>query len=208
MKRSEFYQRLKTHQIIASVKEPKSLERALHAPISAVVLSIGNLGTMKRYVDLFVSHQIPVFLHLERMGGISFDREGMAYIGNIVKPTGIVTTRNSLIKLAKKHDLLTIQRLFLVDSDSVSMGLQSVKETLPDALEIMPALLPEQIKEYSDALSIPIIAGGLIRNIQQIETALSHNAIAVSTGTSELWHAYSVSKTERKEEAYTYVTRG
>ncbi|WP_035318718.1 glycerol-3-phosphate responsive antiterminator [Brevibacillus laterosporus] len=187
MNQAEFYARLARHKIIASIKQPKSLERALEGPISAVVLSIGNLNTMKRYVDLFKSHQIPVFLHLERIGGISYDREGMAYVGENVKPTGIVATRNTLIKLAKKHGLLTIQRLFLVDSDSLKSGIQSIQETQPDAVEIMPALLPEYIIEYRNSLQQPIIAGGLIKRREQMVTALSHGAIAVSVGKHQLW---------------------
>nr|WP_236871118.1 glycerol-3-phosphate responsive antiterminator [Brevibacillus laterosporus] len=159
----------------------------MEAPISAVVLSIGNLGTMKRYVDLFQSHQIPVFLHMERMGGISYDREGMAYLGENVRPTGIVTTRNTLIKLAKKHGMLTIQRLFLVDSDSLKSGIHSIQETQPDAVEIMPALLPEYIIEYRNSLQQPILAGGLITKREQMVTALQHGAIAVSLGNHQLW---------------------
>lgn len=187
MEQSELYGRLNKYKKIASIKEPKSIEKALEADVSAVALSIGNIGVIKRYVDLFKSHDIPVFLHLERIGGISHDREGIAFLAQYVKPTGIVTTRNSLVKLAKKQGLLTIQRLFLVDSDSIKSGIQSVKETEPDAVEIMPALLPEFIMEYKKEIDSTIIAGGLIRNKEQMIRALQHGAIAVSSGNYQLW---------------------
>lgn len=187
MKQAEWYERLKKYKKIASIKEPKSIEMALEADVSAVVLSIGNIGIIKRYVDLFKSQDIPVFLHLERIGGISYDREGIAFLAQYVKPTGIVTTRNSLVKLAKKRGLLTIQRLFLVDSDSIKSGIQSVRETEPDAVEIMPALLPEFIMEYKKEMDRTIIAGGLIQNKDQMIRALQHGAIAVSCGNYQLW---------------------
>lgn len=187
MDQAAFYERLTRYKIIASVKEPKSLEKAAEARVSAAVLSIGNIGSIKRYVDFFKTHAMPVFLHVDRIGGISHDREGVAFLAQYVKPAGIVTTRNTLIKLAKKQGLLTIQRLFLVDSDSIKSGLQSVQETQPDAVEIMPALLPEFIQEYRRELELPIIAGGLIRKREQMEQALRHGAIAVSVGDHRLW---------------------
>ncbi|MEJ8544282.1 glycerol-3-phosphate responsive antiterminator [Brevibacillus borstelensis] len=188
MNQAEFYERLARQKMIASVKEPKYLEKAAEAEVGAVVLSTGNIGVIKRYVDFFKSHDVPVFLHLERIGGISYDREGVAFVAHYVKPDGIVTTRNTLIKLAKKEKLLTIQRLFLVDSDALKSGLLSVKETQPDAVELMPALLPEFIAEYAQELKgTPIIAGGLIRKREQMETALQYGAAAVSVGSYSLW---------------------
>jgi glycerol uptake operon antiterminator len=187
LNQAQFYERLSRYKMIASVKEAKWLEQAAEAEVSAVVLSVGNIGVIKRYVDFFKAHDLPVFLHLERIGGISYDREGVAFLAQYVKPSGIVTTRNTLIKLAKKQGLLTIQRLFLVDSDSIKSGLQSVRETQPDAVEIMPALLPECIQAYRQELDLPIITGGLIRKREQMEVALRHGAIAVSVGSHPLW---------------------
>ncbi|GAA4720152.1 glycerol-3-phosphate responsive antiterminator [Brevibacillus fulvus] len=187
MDQAAFYERLQHYRMIASVKKPNTLERALAANVSAAVLSIGNIGVIKHYVNLFKNCQMPVFVHLERIGGISFDREGIAFLAQYVKPTGIVTTRNTLIKLAKKEGMLTIQRLFLIDSDSIVSGLQSVQETQPDAVEIMPALLPEYIGRFSSELNQPIIAGGLIRERAQMLAALDKGAVAVSVGTHQLW---------------------
>lgn len=187
MHQKEFLARLDQYKLIASIKEAKHLEKAAEADLSAVVLSVGNIGVIKGYVDFFKSRHIPVFLHLERIGGISHDREGIAFLSHYVKPDGVVTTRNTLIKLAKKQGLLTIQRHFLVDSDAHKSGLQSIVETQPDAVELMPGLLPEFIEEYRSALDTPIIAGGLIRKREQMEEVLQHGATAVSVGSPLLW---------------------
>ena len=132
-----------------------------------------------------------------QIGGISYDREGIAFLAHYVKPDGIVTTRNTLVKLAKKQGLLTIQRLFLVDSDSLKSGLLSIQDTQPDAVELMPALLPEYIEEFRSMIDTPIIAGGLLRKREQMEVVLQHGATAVSVGSPSLWkesfiHDYSV----------------
>ena len=80
-----------------------------------------------------------------------------------MKPTGIVTTKSSLIQLAKQEGLLTIQRLFLIDPDAVHNGLKSTKEIQPDALEVMPGLIPEMIQQLKKETDLPLITGGLIK---------------------------------------------
>ncbi|WP_368784322.1 glycerol-3-phosphate responsive antiterminator, partial [Acinetobacter baumannii] len=75
---------------------------------------------------MYKAQGIPVFVHAERIGGMSQDKEGVAFLARCVKPDGIVTTRHSLIKQAKKQGLLTVQRFFLVDSDAMTAILQSV----------------------------------------------------------------------------------
>ncbi|ERI09078.1 glycerol-3-phosphate responsive antiterminator [Aneurinibacillus aneurinilyticus ATCC 12856] len=187
VKRTDFYAELEASRKIASIKDEKFLEKALDADVGAVVLSIGNIGNITRYVQLYKSHGIFVFVHPERIGGMSQDKEGIAFLARCVKPDGIVTTRNSLIKQAKKHGLLTIQRFFLVDSDAIKSSLESVRETAPDAVEIMPGLLPEFITEFRRHICVPVIAGGLLSNRNQMVKALRNGAIAVSMGNHRLW---------------------
>lgn len=155
MDRTEFYTRLTASRKIASIKDERLLEKALTADVGSVVLSVGNVGNIARYVQLYKAQGIPVFVHAERIGGMSQDKEGVAFLARCVKPDGIVTTRHSLIKQAKKQGLLTVQRFFLVDSDAMTAILQSVRETEPDAVEIMPALLPAFIAEFSQTALRP-----------------------------------------------------
>ncbi|MDK2910982.1 MAG: glycerol uptake operon antiterminator [Bacteroidales bacterium] len=153
--KAQFYQRVASIKKIAAIKEPKYLEKALEAELSAVVLSIGNIAVIKRYVDLFKRPNFPVFLHIERIGLNSNNKDGVDFIAHYIKPVGIVSTSNNLIIQAKKQGLLTIQRLFLVDSDAVKSGLQSIQETQPDAVELMPALVTDYIAEFRKENDLP-----------------------------------------------------
>lgn len=130
-------------------------------------------------------------MHLEKIPGISYDREGLRFIAKFVRPTGIVTTKSSLIQLAKNEGLLTIQRLFLIDSDALANGLKAVNEIEPHALEIMPGLIPEMIRKVKHETDVPIITGGLIQNAGHIEEALESGALAASTGRAWLWKKYA-----------------
>ncbi len=127
---------------------------------------------------------------MEKIPGISYDREGLKFIAKFVKPTGIVTTKSSLIQFAKNEGLLAIQRLFLIDTDAVANGLKTVNEIQPHALEVMPGLIPEMIKKIKKETDLPIITGGLIQHARHIEEALSSGAVAASTGRSWLWKKY------------------
>ncbi len=61
MNQAQFYERLSRYKMIASVKEAKCLEKAAKAELSAVVPSVGNIGIIKRYIDFFKEHHLPVF---------------------------------------------------------------------------------------------------------------------------------------------------
>ncbi|KPB05584.1 glycerol-3-phosphate responsive antiterminator [Bacillus sp. CHD6a] len=187
----EFIQRLNHDRMIASIKDTKSLDQFIESDIQCAFLLVGNISVIKRYVDLLKKHNRFVFLHLEKIPGVSFDREGLKFIAKYVQPTGIVTTKSSLIQLAKKEGLLTIQRLFLVDTEAVKNGLKAVNTIQPHALEIMPALMPEMIVKLKRKTNLPIITGGLIQHNQQIDDAIQSGAIAVSTGKPRFWQVQS-----------------
>lgn len=146
-KEADFLQQLGQDRLIASIKSPKNLEQFLETEIQAAFLLTGNISVIKRYVDLLKQHNRTVFLHIEKIPGISYDREGLKFLAKFVKPTGIVTTKSSLINYAKQEGLVAIQRLFLVDTDAVAQGLKTVQDIKPDALELMPGLIPEMIEK-------------------------------------------------------------
>ncbi|MGA9286920.1 MAG: glycerol-3-phosphate responsive antiterminator [Anaerobacillus sp.] len=185
-----FIERLKDDRMIAAIKDPKSFDRFIESDLQSAFLLMGNISVIKRYVDKLKKHDRHVFLHIEKIPGISYDKEGLKFISKFVKPTGIVTTKSSLIQLAKQEELLTIQRLFLIDTDAVHNGLKSTKEIQPDALEVMPGLIPEMIQQLKKETDLPLITGGLIQNTSHIEQALASGAEAVSTGRSWLWKKY------------------
>ena len=59
--------------------------------------------------------------------------------------------------------------------------------TKPDIMEIMPGTMGKIIKRFSGG-KIPLIAGGLVETRQEVTSALSLGALAVSTGKEELWY--------------------
>jgi glycerol uptake operon antiterminator len=187
VKQQALYEQIRAHRKIASVKYTKHLEKALESDVSGVFLLTGNIGVIKRYVDLFLSRGRFVFLHVEKIGGLQVDREGLEFIASYVKPTGIISTKSSTIKQAKKLGLRTIQRVFLVDTDALQHGVEMCNTVQPDAIELMPGIIPTMIEKVRTLTDIPIITGGLISTAEEMRKPLEHGAIAVSTGNPDLW---------------------
>ena len=51
----------------------------------------------------------------------------------------------------------------------------------------MPGVMPKVIRQMTEKLSVPVIAGGLISDKEDIIAALDAGATAISTTKEELW---------------------
>ena len=174
-------------KVVAAVRTEAQLRQAVLSPVAAIFLLQGDINVLKDYVDFARGHGKPVFPHLDLMGGIAGDRAGLEYMAREINPDGIITTRSNLVKAAKKQGLRTIQRLFLLDSLAIETGIHAVQENQPDAVEVMPGFLPKTIHQLKDRIKLPIIAGGLIDEEEEIRQILAAGAFAVSIGNPKLW---------------------
>lgn len=177
----------KAGKVIAAVRSEEQLRKAVSTPVAAIFLLQGDINVLGDYVDYARGHHKPVFPHLDLMGGIAGDKAAVEYIAREIRPDGIITTRSNLIKAAKKQGLRTIQRLFLVDSTAVETGIHAVQENQPDAVEVMPGLMPKIISQVKGRSGKPVIAGGLIQDQEDISQILRAGACAVSVGNHDLW---------------------
>lgn len=102
-------------------------------------------------------------------------------------PTGIISTKSSQIKIAKELGLSAIQRLFIIDSLSMRTAAKTTGLLSPEALEIMPGIMPKILRELSSELETPLIAGGLITQKEDVISALNAGALGVSTTNPNVW---------------------
>lgn len=72
-------------------------------------------------------------------------------------------------------------RCFLIDSISLTTTEKLLNEEYIDAIEVLPGVMPKVLRNLSTKSSIPIIAGGLISDDDDVKTALKNGAIAIST---------------------------
>ncbi len=146
-----------------------------------VFLLGGNAAEVLGASKLLAERGFQAFVHVDMLHGITNDTQGIALLASLGHPAGIITTHPSAAIAAKKAGLLTIERIFLLDSSSVESGLRNVARTQPDAVEVLPGVLPDQITRVADAIEVPLIAGGLITRMEQVNAALEAGALGVST---------------------------
>jgi glycerol uptake operon antiterminator len=175
-------------QVIASIKSETDIEKAIASKANIVFLLTGNLINMQDYLNRLKKAKKHIFIHIDFIEGLSNTKSAIKYIAYTWKPTGIITTKNTLIKFAKEENMMAIQRLFLIDRTAISKGIEMSKMCKPDAIEVLPGLMPDIIDQLTAEIDLPIIAGGLISSKKDILQGLEAGALAISSGNPELWN--------------------
>ena len=176
---------LDTCPVIAAVKD-KNVPDAVQSPASIIFDLGANINTVKDSIELAHNNGKIIFVHIDLAEGIGKDRYGIDYLRGL-GVDGIISTRGNLIKAAKEMSLITVKRVFTLDSQGVVSAMSDIDDPSADIIEIMPGVIPKIIERFSTS-GKPIIAGGLIETKAEITAALSHGAVAVSTGKKELWY--------------------
>lgn len=175
-------------QVIASIKDEADIDKAITSKANIVFLLTGNLINMQNYLERLKEAKKHIFIHIDFIDGLSNTKSAIKYIAHTWKPTGIITTKSMLIKYAKEEKLMTIQRIFLIDRTAILKGIEMSHSCKPDAIEILPGLMPEVIDDLTQKVDLPIIAGGLISSKQHILQGLEAGALAISSGNPALWN--------------------
>ncbi|MFD1361649.1 glycerol-3-phosphate responsive antiterminator [Lentibacillus salinarum] len=174
--------------ILPAIKTMKDFEKALESDHHAIVFLETRLAQLKSLINYSRQANKQILVHFDLIQGLKADEYGMEFLVRDIKPDGIISTRGNIIKLAKKHKLLAIQRMFLLDSMAVEHNLKLIDRFQPDCIELLPGLIPDIIKHIDEETGIPVIAGGLVRDKVEVSSALNAGAVAVSTSNTELWN--------------------
>lgn len=183
------YEALNSNPVIAAVKDESLLEVAVASPCGVLFLLAGNICTIEERVARIHACGKQVYIHMDLMEGFGRDRHSLRYIHERIAPDGIITTKSNLVKAAKELGMFAIQRMFLIDNLSFDSGIQSLRQIRPDAVEVMPGIIPQVTKKICAAVSIPVITGGLINEKSDIISSLNAGAVGVSTSKLELWES-------------------
>ena len=182
-----FITALKQRPLIAAVRETHEVIEVCGAPVPVVFFLGGSITTLPEMVQQVKASGKYAMIHIDLCAGLGRDEAAIEWCAKIAKPDGIISTRSPLIKYASSLGIITIQRLFLMDSMSFSNGMRIMKSTPPDMVEVLPGIVPKAIRALRDELRLPIIAGGMVTERDEIVAALDAGAVAVSTSKKRLW---------------------
>ena len=184
MVRSDMFE---TGPIIAAVRTLDDLSHAINSSVETVFLLHADIFNLAHSVEKIHAASKKVFVHLDFLDGLGKDNMTIDFISREIKPDGIISTRTNAVKYAKEKSIIAIQRFFMVDSLSYDTTIKAILQNLPDFAEIMPGILPNILRKLSQRTRIPLIAGGLIQQKNDIVLALNAGAVAVSTARKDLW---------------------
>ena len=172
--------------VIPAVKEPETLDRALCHDGAAVFLLCGDILNIGELVDLGAMGR--------EAGGDPRRPDRRAGPKEIAVDylrrcgaDGIISTRPHLIRRGRELGMLTVLRVFAIDSKAVSNLGKETGMGMPDLIEVLPGTIYKVIARLSRELPVPLIAGGLLADKADVTAALSAGALCVSASDPELW---------------------
>jgi len=131
-----------------------------------------------------------LMVNIDLVAGIAHDKEGIRYLADNDLCDGIISTKGYLIKEASKCGLMTVQRVFLLDSASLISAERSLNSQTVDAVEILPGIAAPYFieRQKNKRYDYPVIAGGLIQSKVEVENLKEKGVFAVSTSGHQLWN--------------------
>ncbi len=187
--RARFFEGLKTRPVIAGLRDSARVEVAIRHGVGVLFILGEDIFALQGSVVKAHAEGRLILAHVDLIKGVARDEAGVRFLARNLGVDGILTTRSNLISPAKREGLIAVQRLFVLDSESLEAGLPTVEKAAPDAVEMLPGvILPTIAQELGKRGALPpLIAGGLIRTTAQVEAVLGAGAVAVSTGETSLW---------------------
>ena len=187
----EFLEKIEASPIIAAVKDDRELVRALQSDVDVVFILYGDVCTIPMIVDRIKEAGRTAMVHLDLVSGLSPKEISIDYIRMRTRADGIITTRANLIRHARESGLATILRYFVLDSlalINIEKQSQQHHASQPDLIEILPGVIsPKVLSRICQMSRVPVIAGGLIHDRDDVMNALNAGAIAISTSTPDVW---------------------
>lgn len=175
--------------MIAAVRNEQDLQECFKTQCRIIFILYGSICNITEIVKQVKTHgKIPI-VHMDFVSGMTIRDVSVEFILRNAGADGIVSTKPNLVKEAQKQGFIAIQRTFLVDSIALNSLEKQVELSMPSAIEIMPGIMPDIIRQVKHAVNIPVISGGLLSEKKHVITALSAGADAVSTTNHALWYA-------------------
>lgn len=180
-----------TYPIIPAVRNIKNLKKAMEIKESVLIfLLTGSIFDLENSMKMAHENDKILMVNIDLVAGIAHDKEGIRYLADNDLCDGIISTKGYLIKEASKCGLMTVQRVFLLDSASLISAERSLNSQTVDAVEILPGIAAPYFieRQKNKRYDYPVIAGGLIQSKVEVENLKEKGVFAVSTSGHQLWN--------------------
>lgn len=172
--------------IIAAAKDMDTLRRSLASDSRIVFVLFGDICNIGEIVSEIQAHGRFAMVHIDLIAGLSAKEAAVDFIKK-TGASGIISTKPLLVRRANELGMITIQRFFLLDSLALENTKKQIELSNPDIIEVLPGTVHKTIKSLCEFTRIPIIAGGLIADKEDVLAALKSGATAVSSSNPGIW---------------------
>ncbi len=159
----------------------------MHAPCPVVFVLFGSVMTIRGIVAALKDAGKTVFVDVDLLDGFSSKPITVDFLKAHTEADGVLSSKSIMVRAAKAAGLLAVHRLFLVDSFSYNNVSKQVKISEPDAIEILPGCMPRVIGWVRNDTDIPLIAGGLVCDKDDVVAALGAGASAIASSNRDVW---------------------
>lgn len=187
MIRDRIFNELYNNPVIMAIKDNKDLAKALESENQIVFILYGNIETIQQIVKKIKDKNKIAIVHEDLIEGLSSSNMANHFIKRYTEADGVITTRPQNAAHAMRLGLFSVLRFFVLDSISYQSMKETIKKTSCDCIEILPGIMPKITKEVTKRTSIPIVAGGLIKDKEDVIDNLNAGAIAISSSNYEVW---------------------
>lgn len=174
--------------VIPAARSLKDFEWLMSSDFEYVILLDVHIAQLVYIRRLARDHGKRLVLHADLVQGLRHDEAAAQFLCQVIKPAGVISTHSNVIATAKKHNLISIQRIFLLDSHSLDTSMHIMKSSDPDFIEVLPGMMPQLIREIAEQSRRPILAGGFIRSMEDVDLIRSSGAAAVTTSSRAIWN--------------------
>lgn len=188
----EFYEAVEANPVIAAVKNDAGLQAAVEMEeIQVIFVLYGDVCTIPEILERIKAAGKKAMVHIDLIAGLSAKEISVEFIARQTRADGIITTKPALVRRAKELGIFAVLRLFVIDS----LALKNIENlemqcgtSRPDFIEVLPGVMPKVLGRIAKVSRIPMIAGGLITEKEDVIAALSAGAIAVSSTNQDVWN--------------------
>ena len=166
---------LEQNPVLPAVKDAGRLEACLAQPAGVVFLLCGDILNIDRLIDRVHQAGKYAVVHADLVAGLA-PREIAVDFLHRCGADGIISTRPMLLRRGRELGLLTVLRVFAIDSKAVSNLGRETEGGMPDVIEILPGTLCKVLRRLSRELPVPLIAGGLLSDKADVLAALGAGA--------------------------------
>lgn len=175
------------HPVIASIKDDDGLRAVLHAPSPVVFVLYGSVMSIHGIVATLKKAGKTVFVDVDLLEGFSAKPITVDFLKAHSEADGILSSKAVMIKAAKAAGLFAIHRLFLIDSFSYNNASKQISLSEPDAIMILPGCMPRVITWIRAETDLPLVAGGLVCDKEDVVGALGAGAVAIASSNRDVW---------------------